>query len=229
MTQTEPCVNVIAPGLIFIKHALSKELQLWLSKYAVDAGNRPDNGFWVETSDPEGKAIKVLNSDIGRGRIYDDISKFPDSGEVEGLCQNLVSTARKHDSHLPKMNPTHLLLLYYATHEGMEWHVDNDINDGKNDHPIVSITIGNACDFGYKLIGKEAQTLRLESGDVLIWGGVNRMLLHCVEKVYQNTCPDFLQSIFENARLNFTYRDAPDARGREHQFKYNFSGFNVEK
>ncbi len=54
----------------------------------------------------------------------------------------------------------------------MYWHKDSDPNDGNNDHPIVSITIGNSCDFGIKLVGKKEEILRLDSGDVVIWGGM---------------------------------------------------------
>lgn len=57
---------------------------------------------------------------------------------------------------------------------------DSDSNDGDNDSPVISISLGNACDFGMKLIGKKEQTLRLESGDALLFWGKNRMLLHCV-------------------------------------------------
>jgi len=194
---------------------LDQEKQIWLANYALNAGSRPDNGFWTIT--PDGQ--RHLNSDKGRGRIYDAITNFPDYDAVLALCQEMVATARIHDSKMPEMTPTHLLLLYYATADGMYWHSDNDRNDGDNNHPIVSITIGNACDFGYKLFGKGETMLRLESGDIIIWGGVNRMLPHCVDKVHMDTCPSYLP--IKNARLNFTYRDAPNVLGREKDFKYN--------
>jgi alkylated DNA repair dioxygenase AlkB len=221
-------LQVIAPGLVYLKQALSEDQQRWLAKYAIDAGNRKDHGFWIDAPGENGESTRVLNSDKGRGRIYDDVLNFPDAERVEDLCHKLVACARNKDSKMPEMNPTHLLLLYYATHDGMEWHSDSDKNDGNNDHPIVSICIGNSCDFGYKIVAKQAQTLQLNSGDVLIWGGPNRMLLHCVEKVHQNTCPDFLQDLLGNVRLNFTYRDAPNVRGEENKYKYNWSGINIE-
>jgi hypothetical protein len=39
------------------------------------------------------------------------------------------------------MEPTHLLLLYYTSTDGMGWHRDSDKNDGDNDQPIVSISL----------------------------------------------------------------------------------------
>eukprot|EP01125_Pyxidicula_operculata_P020435 TRINITY_DN7548_c0_g1_i1.p1 TRINITY_DN7548_c0_g1~~TRINITY_DN7548_c0_g1_i1.p1 ORF type:complete len:236 (-),score=18.99 TRINITY_DN7548_c0_g1_i1:129-836(-) len=207
--------QVISPGLVFFKGALSNEQQIWLANYALKASSDGVHSFWETLPD----GTKLLNSDVGRGRIYDDITKFPDHPEVTELCQNFVEKARAVDSKMPMMQPTHLLLLWYASDDGMIWHSDNDKNDGSNDHPIVSITIGNSCDFGYKIVGKKESILKLESGDILIWGGPNRMLPHCVEKVYMNTCPSFLP--ISNVRLNFTYRDAPEVRGREADFKYN--------
>jgi alkylated DNA repair dioxygenase AlkB len=208
-------IEVIAPGLVFIKGALNQEQQIWLANYALKAGSDPQRGFWEVL--PSGE--RVLNSDTGRGRIYDAITTFPDPEKVLELCHALVRAAQNQDSALPDMTPTHLLLLYYATADGMYWHSDSDKNDGDNNHPIVSISIGNSCDFGYKLMGRGEKTLLVESGDVLIWGGPNRLLLHSVQKVYMNTCPSFLP--LENARLNFTFRDAPNVLGREKDFKYD--------
>lgn len=47
--------------------------------------------------------------------IYDTIDNFQNPNMVTDLCQQLVNAAQKHDPKLPNMNPTHLLLLYYAT------------------------------------------------------------------------------------------------------------------
>ena len=210
----QECVRVIAPGIVLLKGVLTKEQQIWCAEYSIEAGSMED-GFWIKGENGE----KLLNSDTGRGRMYDAITRFPDADYVRMLCDNLVKLARQNDSKMPEMNPTHLLLLYYATEQGMHWHADADPNDGDNDHPIVSITVGNSCDFGFKIIGKKEETLKLESGDVLIWGGANRMLMHCVEKVYPNTCPEFLP--IRNVRLNFTFRDAPNVLGKEKLYKYN--------
>jgi len=208
-------VEVIAPGMVFIKNALNADEQVKFANYALGAGDHPEKGFW--TRDAQGN--RALNADTGRGRIYDAITKYPNPEMITELCQSMVGSARALDTKMPLMNPTHLLLLYYATAQGMYWHTDSDENDGDNDHPIVSVSIGNSCDFGFKIIGKAEQTIRIESGDVLIWGGPNRMLLHAVHKVYMGTTPEYLP--FKDARLNFTFRDAPNVLGRERLFEYN--------
>eukprot|EP01121_Diplochlamys_sp_Union-15-3_P005552 TRINITY_DN15896_c0_g1_i1.p1 TRINITY_DN15896_c0_g1~~TRINITY_DN15896_c0_g1_i1.p1 ORF type:complete len:244 (-),score=37.48 TRINITY_DN15896_c0_g1_i1:24-755(-) len=207
-------IERIAHGLVILKGILNEEQQKWLANYALTASSTDTKGgFWSVL--PDGKT--VLNNDKGRGRIYDAITEFPEPTQIEALCQSLVKLSREVDDRMPEMKPTHLLLLYYATEEGMYWHKDSDPNDGDNDHPIVSIAIGNSCSFGYKLLGKGEQFVQLDSGDVIIWGGPNRMLLHCVDKVHPNSCPSYLP--INNVRLNFTFRDAPNVLGRENKYK----------
>jgi len=215
MAKQSPDVRVLAPGLVFIKHALDESEQKWLADYAMAAGHMPEKGWWI--SDASG--ARVLNSDAGRGRIYEAIKHYPAPDLIEKLCQSFVGQARSKAARLPEMNPTHLLLLYYTTAEGMYWHMDADDNDGDNDHPIVSVSLGNTAEFGYKLCGQAEQTILLESGDVLIWGGPNRMLLHAVHRVLLGTAPSFLP--FKDARVNFTFRDAPNVLGKEALYSLN--------
>src|SRR5689334_10794315 len=73
---------------------------------------------------------------VKRGRIYQALSKYPDKSEIEKLCYCLVGLGQQKSERLPQMNATHLLLLYYATAQGMGWHRDSDPNDGDNDHPV---------------------------------------------------------------------------------------------
>ena len=118
---------------------MNKDQQVWLATYALAAGSSATQSFF--TTLPTGE--KLLNSDTGRGRIYDAISNFMDPEVIKSLCNLLVKKAQTQDPRMPDMQPTHLILLYYATHEGMYMHKDSDPNDGDNDHPIVSISIGS--------------------------------------------------------------------------------------
>lgn len=141
LSDPSSCAQVIAPGLVFMKQVLSPEQQVWLARYAMGAGTNgfylpSANGSQVSSSTDGGDADqaennRVLNSDNGkRGRIYDDIEHFPDSHTVRTLCHSLVNCAQRVDGKMPSMDPTHLLLLYYASDDGMEWHSDSDVNDG---------------------------------------------------------------------------------------------------
>jgi len=164
---------------------------------------------------------RVFNSAKGRGRIYNAISTFPESEKLASIASEIAKLAQDHDQSLPDFTPTHLLLLYYATKSGIGWHADGGANDGDNDHPIVSVSLGNSSVFGIKLNGSVEKIL-LESGDCIIWGGPQRMLVHSILEVKERTCPDFLK--LGNVRLNFTFRDAPNVLGHEEGFKYFYGG-----
>jgi len=214
----EENVRVIAPGFVYIKQALTQQEQIFWTEYALEVGNNPTQGFWNREIHPDG-TITLIPNLISRSRIYDAITAYKDPESVTTLCQSLVRKAREVDSQMPLMSPTHLLILLYTSSEGMYWHSDNDVNDGDNDHPIVSVSLGNSCDFGYRLDNTDEAGLHmtLESGDVLVWGGPLRMLQHTVFKVFLNTCPDYLP--LNNTRLNFTFRDAPNMIGKEDEWR----------
>ena len=200
-------VQVLGPGLVLLQGALSPEQQRWLVEYALCAGARPKRGWY--------SAAGQLNATPSRGRIYDAIDNFPEADGIRGLCLDLVQQSRAAQPNIPQMHVTHMLLLLYTTAEGMGWHRDSDPNDGDNDHPIVSISLGNASDFGYKPLLRPECQVRLDSGDVVVWGGPQRMLEHSVLRVHEDSCPGHLQDLLKGARINFTFRSAPNILGQE--------------
>ena len=204
--------EVLGNGFVVLRNALDPEMQKWLAEYAVAAGRRPYPSGWY---DRDGTA---LNATASRGRIYDAITSYPESERIRELCLGLVDRCRMAQPNLPQMEVTHMLLLLYTAAEGMDWHRDSDKNDGDNDHPIVSVSLGNSTDFGYKPLMQPTQSVRLDSGDVAVWGGPQRMLEHCVLSVHSGTCPEFLRDVLGNSRINFTFRSAPNILGRETEF-----------
>lgn len=200
-------LRVIAPGIVYVPGALDATTQAFWANYAMEVGKRPEQPFFHIIN-----GNRMLNNG-NRGRIYGNINSYPSSDHVLALCHSLLNVARNSDPALPMMTPTHLLLNLYKSTAGMMWHADDDENDGDNDHPIISISIGATCDFSYELEG-QVTTLSLQSGDALIWGGPQRMLRHAVEKVYPLTCPAHLTALSKE-RLNFTFRDSPNMIGKE--------------
>merc|ERR1711976_1005195 len=91
----------------------------------------------------------------------------------------------------------------------MGWHVDGDedkdlIRLGKG-RPVVSFSLGDSCDFRWKNFNhEEDNVIRLDSGDVLVFGGKSRGILHSVTKIHPNTKPALLR--MKRGRLNLTYR-----------------------
>lgn len=99
---------------------------------------------------------------------------------------------------------THLLLLYYALERKLGWHRDNGAIDGSSSLPVVSLSLGNACDFEMKHAEKDAVPahlkLRLESGDVLLFGGAVRHALHTVSAIHPGTTPPALVALQEGVQ-----------------------------
>ena len=88
-----------------------------------------------------------------------------------------------------------------------------------SDHPVVNLCIGASCKFSFKHNEEdEERSLILRSGDVLLFGGRCRLMLHSVVEVYLDDCPDFMKD--DPCRLSFTFRDSPEVIGREEEFKY---------
>ena len=220
-------VEVLEPGLVHIKHALGRDAQVALAEVAMARGNHPTDGFWRPPT--EDGAPRVLNCSVSmsRGRVFDAIGRFPASF-VEA-CGAAVRTARAADPHMPAMDPTHLLMVYYESGRGIFWHKDNARNDGRNDHPVVSFSLGNRCSFSVqhkwsfaamKERPGEVRTIILESGDALLFGGACRYIHHSVTGVKRNTAPPWLPML-KDRRLNLTFRDAPEVAGEEHStYKY---------
>ena len=77
-------------------------------------------------------------------------------------------------------------------------------NDGDIGAPVYSLTLGNTCNFDFKLVkSKERQTVELRSGDIIIFGGPQRLMCHCCKNVILGS---FTEKENFNARINLTFR-----------------------
>jgi len=74
--------------------------------------------------------------------------------------------------------------------------------------PVMGICIGDSCDFPYGIeqptASQKPKTLRLESGDVYLFGGSARMLWHGVSRVIPRSAPPSLRLL--PGRLSVTLR-----------------------
>eukprot|EP00747_Dinoflagellata_sp_TGD_P012849 gnl/TRDRNA2_/TRDRNA2_122040_c0_seq1.p1 gnl/TRDRNA2_/TRDRNA2_122040_c0~~gnl/TRDRNA2_/TRDRNA2_122040_c0_seq1.p1 ORF type:complete len:152 (-),score=8.19 gnl/TRDRNA2_/TRDRNA2_122040_c0_seq1:68-523(-) len=92
----------------------------------------------------------------------------------------------------------------------MNWHSD-DPNFAKPGRPIVMASLGDTADFGYKLRASDAErSVRLESGDVIVFGGRAQNLIHALLRVYPATAPAELTfpETPGRGRVSITWRDA---------------------
>ena len=237
-------VTVLAPGLVLLESAISLQTQCDIAKTIFHYGHtKKRNGFWLQPArnrdDPDGfcPPMELNNKRQGRGRIYDKLSSFFSARYLNLFCKDITELAMSHDEELPSIDPTHLLVMYYTTSRNLGWHSDNGKQDGVSLEPVVSLSIGNTCDFQYKF-GKTdtPKSVILKSGDVLIFGGPARHVLHSVSSIEMDTCPRELleiqsQSIADHCpnkdyappasfRLNLTYRNAPELLGTEESDKF---------
>ena len=102
---------------------------------------------------------------------------------------------------------------------------------------MVSLSLGSACDFVLKDSAASCETtVRLGSGDALLFGGPARHAMHAVTKIHAGTCPAQLRHERKSAfgrkdavdyaspdgefRLNLTWRHAPELRGQESEERF---------
>ncbi|MQL87337.1 hypothetical protein Taro_019874 [Colocasia esculenta] len=76
--------------------------------------------------------------------------------------------------------------------------------------PVVSFSLGDTADFLYGDSGdlNKAKSIRLENGDVLIFGGHSRHIFHGVPCIHPSTAPRWLveETGLRPGRLNLTFR-----------------------
>lgn len=87
---------------------------------------------------------------------------------------------------------------------------DESAESLKKGLPVVSFSIGDSADFQY---GDEndvtkADKIKLESGDVLIFGGKSRHVYHGVTAILPKSAPTALleETSLRPGRLNLTFR-----------------------
>lgn len=225
-------LQTLSPGLVVIKRALPLPQQVSLAKKLLAFGEDPHRGFYNYDS----LGQRTLNSQPPyRGRMFDHISAFPK--ELKEIAEMNLKRAQGADSSLKFIEPTHLIALFYKTlgREGppngyIPWHRDNGDNDGKGDFPVVSLSLGDSCDFlvchNKPKLDKEhlfsnpanlAHRILFESGDAIIFGGPARLIYHAIYHIHPRTAPHELP--FADGRINLTFRYAPEIIGQENEFK----------
>jgi alkylated DNA repair protein (DNA oxidative demethylase) len=99
-------------------------------------------------------------------------------------------------------DPEACLVNFYDAGAKMGMHQDRDEQDF--DAPVVSVSLGDACLFriGGTKRNMPTTSFRLESGDVVVIGGENRLAFHGVDRIY----PDTSALLKNGGRINLTLR-----------------------
>jgi alkylated DNA repair protein (DNA oxidative demethylase) len=136
------------------------------------------------------------------GYRYDPID--PDSGKpwppIPVLFLDLAERAAAEDG-FPSYVPDACLINRYRVGSKLSLHQDRDEKDQWS--PIVSVSLGLPATFlwGGKRRADPVRRLRLESGDVAVWGGPARFVYHGVSPLKDGTHP-----LTGDIRINLTFR-----------------------
>jgi len=201
----------VRPGLVLIKNALSLQLQQQFAEVSFALGTpgtgHPFGGGWYGRR-PDGSL--VLNSGgpgAEFGAFLDGVGAFPP--QYRSLCRHCMAVACRLCPDMPSMDPSICLVNYYPNTKGIYWHRDNSSPEkvmAAAGSPVISVSIGDACDFAYKDESTDPERcVVLASGDVLVFGGPSRLILHSVPKIYPRTAPKGLRMPLPG-RLNLTFR-----------------------
>ena len=216
---------MLAPGLVCLRRALDLDAQAWLADVAFDVGESKASGgdedddaetrqgFYdaIPGENPGEASVLRLNQGT-RGRVVLPMDAFP--SRLREIVLECVRAAQAADSkrNVPDMRPTTALVNFYKEGARFKWHRDSEdpevarVDAGP---PIVSFTVGLSADFAYKRRFEDEthDVVRLNSGDVLLFGGPARMIVHSVTRVVPRTMPPMLRGRMLHGRLNVTVRD----------------------
>jgi len=159
---------------------------------------------------PGGYTMSVAMTNCGRvgwvsdraGYRYDPVD--PDTGKpwpaMPPAFLDLAMRAAA-DAGFPNYDPDACLINRYVAGAKLSLHQDRDEKDPVA--PIVSVSLGLPATFlwGGKRRSDPQRRLRLESGDVVVWGGPARFVYHGVAPLKDGEHP-----LTGAARINLTFR-----------------------
>ena len=98
--------------------------------------------------------------------------------------------------------PDACLINFYAPEAKMGLHQDRD--EQELSAPVLSISLGDDCLFRVGGLNRNDPTasIRLQSGDVVVIGGENRLAFHGVDRIYPGTS----MLLKKEGRINLTMR-----------------------
>jgi alkylated DNA repair protein (DNA oxidative demethylase) len=161
---------------------------------------------------PGGYRMSVAMTNCGRAGWVTDRSGYrydpvdPMTGRpwpaIPGLFRRLVGDAAAAGG-FAGFEPDACLINRYEPGTKLSLHRDEDERDLTA--PIVSVSLGLPAVFlfGGKKRGDRPRRIGLESGDVVVWGGPDRLVYHGVAPLADGDDP-----LTSNRRINLTFRKA---------------------
>ncbi len=156
-----------------------------------------------------GKAFSVRMSNCGPLGWVSDISGYryqethPETGrEWPPMPESVLRLWRDFSAY--DGAPDACLINFYDAQARMGPHQDRD--EICFDAPILSVSLGDSCRFRYggETRSGPSETIRLDSGDILVFGGPARKMFHGVDKILPGTST----LLSPPGRINLTLRRA---------------------
>jgi alkylated DNA repair protein (DNA oxidative demethylase) len=206
-----PAVVTVAPGAVWLRARLSLDEQSTLVARCHRFMDGPAGGY-VPTVRGGGK-MRVRMTCLGRHwnamtYSYEGVRGDHDGQPVEPVPANWVALAAAlaRDAGF-SMWPDICLINWYDAGGRMGLHQDKDEGRASIDAgvPVVSISLGDTARFQFGGLRRRdpVETLRLESGDVFVFGGEARLRYHGVTRIEPGTAPAALGL---RGRFNLTFR-----------------------
>lgn len=193
-------------GMAVFRGLLPPEVQQWLADLFFAVGDSGDReGFGCFSRAPGGRF--VLNYGH-RAQYVDEVVEFP--GLFQELHRALRATVSSAEICGDAPASVAVVNFYGARSSGMGWHIDADSDpphvsaEEAQGSAVVSLSIGDACNFCYRGSAGPGGEVRLESGDVLVFGGPSRSVEHRVAGIHHGCRPKELQ--MPRGRINITFR-----------------------
>lgn len=204
----EPWAEPLAEGAVLLHHkarAVETELIETIRRIELEAPFR-------HMVTPGGFRMSVAMTNCGgygwitdrKGYRYADTD--PETGKPWPpipLVMQTLATEAAAQAGFPNFEPDACLINRYAVGARMTLHQDkNELDFGQ---PIVSVSLGLPATFQLGGLERTDKTnrIRLEHGDVLVWGGPARLLYHGILPLKAGYHP-----AFGAFRINLTFRRA---------------------
>jgi DNA alkylation damage repair protein AlkB len=218
----------LAPGVVLLREMVPLKVQQAVVD-AVRALGVSGGGFHTPTYG-DGGAMRCKMMCLGHSwnprfgeyetkRSHHDDAPVPPVPEAfTGLCQTALGLAKATSRssvgsrETAQYQPSICLCNYYDPRATMGHHQDKHEADSalKAGSPVISVSIGCSAEFSFgndhpDTAASRLKTVRLNSGDVLVFGGPGRHIFHGVDRILARTKPRGLK--IGQGRLNLTFRE----------------------
>jgi DNA alkylation damage repair protein AlkB len=204
-------VQEIAPGAVFLEKRLSAGEQLSIATKCLELG-AAEAGFYtpiVRGGHPMSVRMLCLGRHWNaRTYRYEERRSDIDGRPVPTLPREFAELARQlADIAGFTFTPDLCIVNWYGPKSRMGLHQDKDESAESlaAGLPVVSLSIGDAAQFLFGGLRRRdpVQKIRLESGDVFVFGAEARLRYHGVSRIDPGSAPPGLPL---EGRLNLTFR-----------------------